>query len=95
MKQKIEEFVYESLKEIITDDEVLKQIEANKGEFEIFSNIDSLDMVSFLVDVEVKVQEELGLTILITADRAMSARGPFSSVNSLVNFIITLIEEEK
>lgn len=94
MNKKIEELIYECLKEIIPE-EVLEKLTLEKDKFRIFSNIDSLDMVSFLIDLEAKIQDSLGLTIHITDDRAMSHRGPFVSVASLVDFILILINEEE
>ena len=52
-------------------------------------------MVSLLVDIETKIQDEFDIDILISADRAMSERGPFSTIETLLDFVLVLVEEEK
>ena len=71
------------------------QIYIDTKKKEILGNLDSLDMVSLLVDIETKIQDEFDINILISADRAMSERGPFSTIETLLDFVLVLIEEEK
>lgn len=94
MKNKLEPMLLSALKENIETDQLLKNLDENFYEFEIFSNVDSLSLVSILVDFEEKIHDELGLTILISSERAMSARGPFYNVENLLKFTQELIDEE-
>lgn len=49
---------------------------------------DSMQLVNFLSLVEEKLEDELGLAVSLTSDRAVSRRiSPFSSVRHLIDFI--------
>ena len=50
--------------------------------------LDSLGLVTLLVSVEQAVEDELGASISLTDEKALSeARGPFRSVGSLTTFV--------
>jgi acyl carrier protein len=56
--------------------------------------LDSLALVSVIVDVEADVSTELGRSISLTDDRAMSQEiSPFDDVQTLVNYIMILVNE--
>lgn len=56
--------------------------------------LDSLSLVSVIVDVESAVSEQTGRDISLTDDRAMSqSSSPFSDVNSLTSYIQLLLSE--
>lgn len=56
--------------------------------------LDSLSLVSVIVDVEAAVSDASGRDISLTDDRAMSqAASPFSDVEALSNYIILLLSE--
>jgi acyl carrier protein len=60
------------------------------------SALDSLSLVSVIVDVEAKMQSEFGITAMLTDDRAMSRKiSPFTSVQSLADYIIELLATPK
>ena len=94
MKNKLESMLLAALKENIETDKLLKDLDENFHEFKIFSNVDSLSLVSILVDFEEKIHDELGSTIMISSERAMSPRGPFYNVKNLLKFTQELINEE-
>ena len=51
--------------------------------------IDSLSLVRLVVDIEQRIQEEIGKKASLTDERAMSAkRSPYRSVGALTDFII-------
>jgi len=59
------------------------------------SSIDSLSLVSVIVDLEMLFSDEHGFDISLTDDRAMTrAISPFDSVATLVDFIFEIINEE-
>jgi acyl carrier protein len=60
------------------------------------SVLTSLDMVSLIVDLEQRLDEEYGLTLTLADDRAMSQRNsPFRTVRSLTDYVSLLVEEQK
>lgn len=53
--------------------------------------LDSLDLVSFLVEVETRLVERFGLESPLSDDRAMSqARSPFRTIGTLAEYILSL-----
>lgn len=58
--------------------------------------LDSLALVTMVVDLEQRLEEEHGLTLTLADDRAMSQRNsPFRSVGALVDYLEQLIHEEQ
>jgi D-alanine--poly(phosphoribitol) ligase subunit 2 len=56
--------------------------------------LDSLGLVSFIVEVEQQVEEELGITISLADERAMSQqKSPFMTIQSLSDYVSLLVEE--
>ena len=56
--------------------------------------LDSLSLVSVIVDVEAAVSETSGRDVVLTDDRAMSQDvSPFSDVGSLTAYILLLLSE--
>lgn len=57
--------------------------------------LDSMGLVSLIVDVEQTLDQEFGMTLILADERAMSQkRSPFRSVQSLTDYIYQLIEEQ-
>jgi acyl carrier protein len=51
--------------------------------------IDSLSLVRLVVDIEQRIQEDIGKKASLTDERAMSAkRSPYRSVGALTDFIV-------
>lgn len=58
------------------------------------ATLDSLSLVSVIVDVEAAVENEFGFSVSLTDDRALSQEvSPFSSVSALVSYVVTLLGE--
>lgn len=58
--------------------------------------LDSLGLVSFIVEVEQQVEEELGVSITLADERAMSRqRSPFLTIQSLADYVSFLVEENE
>ncbi|MGP1629341.1 MAG: hypothetical protein ACTS8S_12830 [Giesbergeria sp.] len=56
--------------------------------------LDSLSLVSVIVDVEAAISDVSGRELSLTDDRAMSqAVSPFSDVNTLTAYILLLLSE--
>ena len=55
----------------------------------------SLDLVTLIVETEDKIAEELGVTLILADEKAMSQQNsPFRNVEALVNYIAVLLEED-
>jgi acyl carrier protein len=60
------------------------------------ATLDSLALVSVIVDVEGDVSTALGYSISLTDDRAMSQEiSPFDDVQTLLNYVMTLVQESR
>ncbi|HWK47904.1 MAG TPA: hypothetical protein VNT30_24490 [Stellaceae bacterium] len=56
--------------------------------------LDSLSLVSVIVDVETDISTEAGRQIMLTDDRAMSREvSPFTDVRALTAYIVELLAE--
>jgi acyl carrier protein len=56
--------------------------------------LDSLSLVSVIVDVEAAISDASGRDLSLTDDRAMNqAVSPFSDVNTLTDYIMLLLSE--
>lgn len=56
------------------------------------SELDSIDFVSFIIDVEHDILMSFGKTISLTAEKAMSRKNsPFKTIDSLADYIIELL----
>ena len=56
--------------------------------------LDSLALVSFIIDLEEKISNDFGKDIVIADEKAMSQRtSPFNTVNSLTEYIEQLLQE--
>lgn len=64
--------------------------------FGVGAKLDSLSLVSLIVDVESMVSELIGRDVSLTDDRAMSqAVSPFTSIATLTDYISLLLQESK
>jgi hypothetical protein len=58
--------------------------------------LDSIALVSFVLDVEMAIQDASGLAVTLADERAMSQkRSPFRQVSSLAEYASILIQESK
>lgn len=57
--------------------------------------LDSMGLVTLVVDIEQRLEEEHDVVIIVADERAMSQKhSPFRSVGSLADYIVHLVEEE-
>ena len=60
------------------------------------SFLDSLTLVSVIVDIEQKVSDEYGVSVSIADERAMSQeKSPFRTIGTLAEYVQLLIKEQK
>ena len=56
-------------------------------------NLESIDLVTLIIEVEEKVNEAFGVSIIIADDRAMSSQNsPFVTLGALTNYVSELIQ---
>ena len=94
IKEKIEKIVLESLAdalaEVEADTRVTKETDIYGGD----SPLDSTSVVSLVVDLEMKLADDLGLVVSLTDERAVSQKtSPFRNVKSIVDYIMILHQE--
>jgi hypothetical protein len=97
-KHIIHGIIFQALRNINEEretDEQLK-IDLDTRLFGADAVLDSLSLVSVIVDVETAVSEQAGFDIFLTDDRAMSQElSPFTDVKALTAYIEILLSEEK
>ena len=79
------------LKDFINENDIQidSEIDSNLRLLGSNSVFDSMELVQFIVEVEQFLDEEYGLEIELTSDKAMSRRtSPFINLKALNNFIL-------
>lgn len=95
-KNTVETIILQALQNINDEREPDKQLEFSLDTrlFGTDAILDSLSLVSVIVDVESAVSEISGREISLTDDRAMDqVISPFSDVNTLTAYILVLLSE--
>jgi acyl carrier protein len=99
-KNEFVDIIISSLKDIISEqdeDEVipLKSLDESTHLLGKQAILDSLSLVSMIVDVEEKINEKYGTTITIADERALSQeKSPFRTVKTLAQYIQFLVDEK-
>lgn len=58
--------------------------------------LDSLALVSVIVDLEAKISDQLGVNVVLADEKAMSQmRSPFRSIGSLADYVELLVNQKK
>ncbi len=96
-REKIKSMVLECLREAALEMDDARDLEID-GQVKLFGRdglFDSLGLVSFLVDMEDKLADELDLDLSLSDEKALSAHsGPFRSADSFVDYIMGVIRAE-
>jgi len=97
MKQKIEEIIIGVLQDI-NDDIESETLKNPMKETKLFGEdgaLDSLALVSLITDLEGEIHDEFEKDIILADEKAMSQKNsPFNTVESLINYIDMLINEQ-
>lgn len=57
--------------------------------------LDSLGLVNLILEIEQRLEEEHGLTMILADEKAMSQKNsPFRSVGSLTEYVCRMVEEQ-
>ena len=95
-KDAIQTIIFNALKSINEERGPGMQILVNTNTrlFGVEAELDSLSLVSVIVDVEAAISDASGREISLTDDRAMGQTvSPYSDVNTLTNYIFFLLSE--
>lgn len=95
-RSKIIEIIFSVIEEMNEDTPDDKKIELSEQSvlFGKSGKLDSLGLVNLIVAVEQKVDDDLGVTISLTDEKAMSQKNsPFLTVTSLVDYIQSLLSK--
>jgi acyl carrier protein len=96
-KEEVIEIVVSNVKSLVDTlpEEQKFEVDQNTILFGNGSNIDSLSLVSIIVDLESIFSNDYNLEISLTDDRAMMRKtSPFDSIITLVDYIDELISEK-
>jgi len=95
--EKINETIFKAIDEINLQSEDENKLE-KKTDTILYgknSRLDSLGLVNLIVEVEQKIQDELGESIDLTDEKALSQKNsPFLSVQTLSDYIASLLKSE-
>ena len=80
-------------------DEVNETVDLSEGEnIKLFGGgglLDSIGLVTFIVEVEERLEDEFDVSVVLADEKAMSRRtSPFSRVSYLVDYIFELLNQE-
>jgi hypothetical protein len=96
-RDKIKSMVLECLREAALEMDDARDLKID-GQLKLFGRdglFDSLGLVSFLVDMEDKLADELDLDLSLSDEKALSAHsGPFRSADSFVDYIMGVIQAD-
>jgi len=98
MKEIIKNIVMDSLQEFNEETDNNKALETSENTILLDKkgNLDSLDFVTLVVIIESNIFNKLGKNITIVSEKAFSIKySPFKDVESLTEFIVELLENEK
>ena len=79
-------------------DEINEVVNLTEGEnIKLFGGdglLDSIGLVSYIVEVEEKLEDEYGFSIVLANEKAMSRRtSPFARISYLADYIVEVINE--
>lgn len=95
-KNEIIEIIFESIDEINQEYDVKLPKELSTKLFGGECELDSLGLVSLIVSIEENINNSCSFSISIADEKAMSQKySPFRSVDTLANYVMGLVNEEK
>lgn len=92
-KEKVNEIIFKCVDETNTEDGTNISKDLNTILMGSDSEIDSLGLVSLIVEIEEAINEEFDVSLTLADEKAMSQRiSPFKTLDTLSNYIISLLE---
>jgi len=96
IRDRVEEVVMASLTDVLEEFESDFKVTPKSRIYGGDSPLDSMAVVSMIVDLEGRLEEELDFYVSISDERAMSQkRSPFQDVASMVEYLLILYEESQ
>ena len=96
MQSRIQRTIFTAIENLNEERETPLPLEPSTPLLGPDSGVDSLSLVSLIVDIEQSLEEELGFSIVLADERAMSLkRSPFRTVGSLVEYVTSLVGMER
>ena len=95
-REEVKTIVLNALTNTVNDMTDINNVELNESTHLLSegSFIDSLALVSFIIELESTFADEFDINISLTDDNAMMrAKSPFNNVKSLVDYIYELVSE--
>lgn len=89
----VEKVIYKAIANLNAERPPDDQVEASPSTalFGVNARVDSLGLVSLIVDVETTLNSEHGLPVSLADDRALSrAQSPYATVSTLRDYILEL-----
>jgi acyl carrier protein len=96
-RDQIKELIFRAIVEYQTELETPMNVDGGEQTrlFGADAPLDSLGLVSLIVLIEEKLEDEYGLCMILADEKAMSRRtSPFSRISYLIDYILELINEE-
>jgi acyl carrier protein len=99
-RNEIEHLVLESLGEILSERKEEEQLEVPPVDESTYligrrAVLDSLGLVTMIVNIEQKLSDGNGISVTIADERALSQeKSPFRTVRTLSDYVSLLVEEE-
>ncbi len=93
----VQRIIYRALQNLNAEQPPNAQVAVNEDTLLLgeHSLLDSLSLISVIIDVETAVQDELGRTVSLTDDRAMSHQpSPYVDVRALLTYLLLLLSEQ-
>ncbi len=94
-KNLIEKLIFESLEQLVNETGIKLKISTPEDTpiFGSESKLDSLGLVTFLVELEQKIEDHFDVEITIADEKAMSQKNsPFKNVYTLSEYIKSLLQ---
>ena len=98
MKEKIKNIILDSLQEFNeeADEDKLLEVSESTILLDKQGTLDSLDFVTLVIIIESNIFNQLDKSITIVNEKAFSKKySPFKDVESLIEFIVELLESEE
>ena len=97
MKSKVLDAVFYAIEEV--NQQLPKEQQLDKSTdvviFGVSGRLDSLGLVTLIVAIEQRIEEEFGVTITLTDEGAMSQTdSPFRTIGALADYIALLLKEK-
>ena len=96
-KQRVETVIIQSLQELndVLNDKIVGPVIPETRIFGRKGVLDSMGLVTLITDLEERIEEEFGVSLILADDRAMSQeKSPFRTVGTLAEYVSLLIKEQ-